>query len=219
MNIYIQKLIKEQFSISDIDFSSDDEYSANIFNKEINEDPQAEKYYKKMVEQNILTVKMCNYLRDKSNIVKVKSRFDLKKIVKLYSQKAFCNKSMNWLDVSDITDMSFLFMESKYNGDINKWDVSNVTDMYEMFAYSSFNNNIYNWNVSNVTNMQQMFCCSKFNKNISTWDISNVSNMTEMFSWSIFNMDISNWRIKDSVPHDGMFAQCPIKEQYKPIFY
>ena len=36
MNKYIQKLIKEQFSIHDLDFSSDEqEYDVNIFYKEI----------------------------------------------------------------------------------------------------------------------------------------------------------------------------------------
>ena len=36
MNTYIQKLISEQFSIADLDFSDDMQgYDANIFNKEI----------------------------------------------------------------------------------------------------------------------------------------------------------------------------------------
>ena len=45
----------------------------------------------------------------------------------------------------------------KFNGDISKWDVSNVTNMSYMFYNSSFTNNISNWNVSNVTDMRSMF--------------------------------------------------------------
>ena len=55
----------------------------------------------------------------------------------------------------------------KFNGDISKWDVSNVTNMKYMFYNSSFTNNISNWNVSNVTNMYRMFEYSVFNGDIS----------------------------------------------------
>ena len=43
------------------------------------------------------------------------------------------------------------------------WDVSNVTDMSFMFCDSEFNGDISNWNVSNVTDMSYMFCDSEFN--------------------------------------------------------
>ena len=38
------------------------------------------------------------------------------------------------IDVSKITDMSYLFEGTAFNGDISNWDVSNVTDMNDMFA-------------------------------------------------------------------------------------
>ena len=87
-------------------------------------------------------------------------------------------------DVSNVTDMHYMFDESLYtgkNGDISDWDVSNVTNMTCMFYDSKFNGDISNWDVSNVTDMQLMFFNSKFNGDISNWDVSNVTDMYNMF--------------------------------------
>ena len=58
--------------------------------------------------------------------------------------------NLNWLDVSSIKDMSCIFKDTAFNGDISEWDVSNVINMESMFEYSSFNQDISNWNVDNV---------------------------------------------------------------------
>ena len=115
------------------------------------------------------------------------------------------NPSFNDWDVSTITSMSGLFVESLFNENINDWDVSNVTDMNSMFTFTVFNENISDWDISNVTDMSAMFTFSNFNQDIGNWDVSNVTNMNQMFNVSKFNQDISNWDVSMVTKFDGMF--------------
>jgi len=91
------------------------------------------------------------------------------------------------------------------HGFIELWDVSNVTDMSYMFCNSQFNRDISGWNVSNVTDMNSIFKNSMFNGDISAWDVSSVTNMSFMFHISQFNGDISGWNVSNVKDRSCLF--------------
>ena len=69
-------------------------------------------------------------------------------------------------------------------GAISTWDVSQVTDMSYLFKdKTDFNDDISNWDVSNVTNMNFMFNeASSFNQDISSWCVTNIVSEPSEFS-------------------------------------
>ena len=71
----------------------------------------------------------------------------IKEIVKSEIARLGDNADLNHIDVNQVTDMSYLFDESEFDGDISNWDVSNVTNMDGMFDDSSLeaNNNLPVW--------------------------------------------------------------------------
>ena len=137
---------------------------------------------------------------NRRNIIKIttpkatsKTAGSLKSILKVQIGLHSNTGNFNHIDVSSVTDMSYLFYNddatnNKFNGDISKWDVSNVTTMDNMFRKAaSFNKDIGSWNVSKVGYMGYMFYrAAAFNQNIGSWNVSNVWDMSSMFSASKF---------------------------------
>ena len=143
----------------------------------------------------------------------------------LYSKQAKALKiygPINTWDVSQITNMSYLFKGIKwFNGNINDWDVSNVTDMSYMFSGCiDFNRPLDKWDVSKVTNMGYMFygCNSLFGYNffmkrgdISGWNVSNVTNMEGMFANCVdLKFSLNSWDVSNVTNMSYMFYNCTL---------
>ena len=145
---------------------------------------------------------LIRYIQEKLVIKKNKHNYfpqtieELRNIIEQRIKEEGNKVNLNDIDVSNVTDMSYLFFETGFNGDISEWDVSNVTNMSCIFwRCEEFNSDISNWDVSKVKDMSGMFFnCTKFNQDISNWDVSNVKNKY------------------------NTFYKCPIEEKYKPKF-
>ena len=64
-----------------------------------------------------------------------KTKDELEDIIKQKIESEGNECDLNDIDTSNITDMSWLFNDIEFNGDISKWDVSNVKNMDNMFSY------------------------------------------------------------------------------------
>lgn len=150
-----------------------------------------------------------------------KNKWELKQCIFDECSKKGNSADLNNIDTSEITDMSYLFDSTSFNGDVSLWDVSNVHNMMFLFASSNFNGDLSEWDVSKCRNMIGMFKYSKFtgeNGDISGWDVSNVLSMKGMFGLCPFNQDISKWKLNPNCAIDKMFINNnAMEDRNKPV--
>ena len=103
------------------------------------------------------------------DMIVVNSKEELEKLINQRIEQRGPKCDLNDIDVSKVTDMSELFMSSRFNGDISSWDVSSVRDMSCMFERSVFKGDLSKWDVRNVRNMFGMFYDSLLEGNEPDW--------------------------------------------------
>jgi len=144
---------------------------------------------------------------------------NIKQVLVDYLQDPYASPygSINGWDVSNVTDMEYLFYnKNTFNQNIESWDVSNVTKMRGMFyKATAFNRDISSWNMSSVTDMSLMFRdASNFNQDIGDWDVSIVTDMFGMFdNASAFNQDIGSWDVSNVESTSLMFKNASVFNQ------
>ena len=140
------------------------------------------------------------------NPIQARDRSHLQQLVREHIRVYGNECDLNHIDVCGVTDMSCLFQQSNFNGNISSWNVANVTNMSHMFEISFFNGDISQWNTSKVENLAWMFNNSQFTGDISCWNTSCVKDMYNLFSYSMFKGDISAWDLSSLTSYAGMRA-------------
>jgi Mycoplasma protein of unknown function, DUF285 len=108
---------------------------------------------------------------------------------------------LNHIDVRGVSEMSRLFEDSAFNGNISRWDMGRVKNTSRMFMGSKFTGDISDWNVSKVWQTSQMFAYSSFSGDLSRWNVESIEDMSYMFSGSAFNGSVAGWKLPaDDVP-------------------
>ena len=124
------------------------------------------------------------------------------------------NQDISSWDISNVTNMKYMFKWSNFNQDISHWDVGNVSSMQDMFKENfNFNQDLGNWDVSSVTDFSKMFeNAHNFNQNLGNWDVSSAIYMSNMFHLTAFNQDIGDWDVSNVVSMAFMFADTPFNQ-------
>ena len=146
---------------------------------------------------------------------KPESKDELQALIFKELNKQGPDADLNFIDTSEITDMSWLFHTLGIgNIQIDEWDTSNVTNMVGMFYNcENFDGDLSRWDTSKVTNMGTMFYgCQVFEGvGLDSWNVSKVTKMDTMFTYcEKFDGNLSSWDVSKVVNMDGMFSKCSI---------
>jgi len=107
------------------------------------------------------------------------------------------------VDVSQATDLSYMFMESTMDKtvDLNGWDVRKVTRMKAMFALVSGITDLEldDWKTDSLQTLEDAFdeMPDLVTLNITDWNLSNVTNILGTFQsdTKLSNLDVSKWNV------------------------
>jgi surface protein len=138
-------------------------------------------------------------------------RLGIRSLCGLFRRSTGMNLPLAHLDLSKITDLSFMFQSAEsFNQPIQSWNVSSVTKMHSMFSGAkSFNQPLGMWDVSNVVEMGNMFDGAiRFNQPINPWNVGRVEYMCGMFFCAFdFNQPLDRWDVSRVCLFSSMFYQ------------
>lgn len=121
----------------------------------------------------------------------------IKTICKIYKGEKI---SLNWLDVSDLTELSTLFNEIvDITVDISGWDVRNVTKLWKTFENSNISFDASDWELTNCETLDGTFHgAQQISKSIETWKFVKLKSMSQCFDCiesDYFFPDLSKWNV------------------------
>ena len=136
----------------------------------------------------------------------------IKQIVKDEIKRLGNDADLNHIDTSKVTDMSYLFDNIGFFGDVSDWDVSNTINFtYMFYNCEEFNCDLSKWDTTNLVKSTAMFRgCEKFEGiGLENWRIYKIEVADRMFEGCInFNANISAWDMKNCWFIDYMFYDC-----------
>lgn len=161
-------------------------------------------------------ITILEYLLSKSspklNVITPKSNSELRNIILTEVEKNGPNVDLNYIDVSEITDMNNMFKDIDFYGDISEWDMSHVLYANEMFSKcTSFCCDLSKWNLSSLIEGARMFYACRFlDCDMSNWGLDELKTSTQMFQLCVHmkGKGTNKWRISKLVNADNMFAKC-----------
>jgi surface protein len=123
---------------------------------------------------------------------------------------------VNYLNTSNITDMSFMFSFCKSLTSVNtdNWDTSNVERMVSMFYWceSLTQLNVNSFNIDKVTDINRVFayCLKLTSLDLSNWNISNVTDINRTFTYcsQMTELNLSGWNVDKVADTNMTFAYC-----------